>query len=75
MMRHPPKFCPECGKVLFGKNAWIEYWLHFSKNRGYEGIGYDTYCEHCKNGFHIEPDSDANFIETYDKQGRLKVDF
>ena len=58
-MRHPPKFCPECGKVLFGEKAWTEYWLHFTKTRGYEGLGYDVFCEHCKWKGSIIPDKDT----------------
>ncbi|KKL10091.1 hypothetical protein LCGC14_2559320 [marine sediment metagenome] len=60
MMRHPPKFCSECGKVLFGEKAWTEYWIRFNKNigRGYIGLGYNCHCDHCGWSGNIEPDKD-----------------
>jgi hypothetical protein len=57
--KHPPKFCPNCGKPL---GDTVEYYSHCqwpeTPDHPHYGIGYDCYCTHCKWSGDIEPDED-----------------
>jgi len=58
--KYPPKHCPECGGTninavpLWANSGWKADpknpdWIPF------QGTSYDTWCDDCEVGFHIEP--------------------
>jgi len=63
-IKHPPKFCPSCGKPII---KYQEYWADSSRisspENPFKGIGYDCFCKYCSWSGNIEPDSDSDIVE------------
>lgn len=64
-VKHPPKFCPNCGTKLTDNIQ--EYWADSSRkatvDNPFKDVGYDCYCENCKWSGNIEPDADTDIID------------
>mgnify|MGYP001589285579 CR=1 FL=1 len=52
MPKLKPKFCPNCGKPLRGRNAIQPFTTRITQTI----IGYDTYCKACGWSGDISPD-------------------
>jgi len=65
---HLPKFCPNCGKELPPRQAFVRipFWLDSdrkeTKENPYRGIGYDIECPSCDWSGDIIPDDDLTKV-------------